>query len=149
MCGIAGLITSRASGITNVRERVAWACDSMRSRGPDDAGVFVTQDGCLGLGNRRLAIRDLSAAGHMPMGSPDGSVWITYNGEIYNATELRRELECLGYTFRSSSDTEIILTGYEAWGESVVRRLRGMFALAIYDGRFAPREVLARDPFGI
>ncbi|MEK9164401.1 MAG: asparagine synthase (glutamine-hydrolyzing), partial [Chloroflexota bacterium] len=142
--------------------------DAMTHRGQDDAGLFVSGDGCVGLANRRLAIRDLSPAGHMPMGNEacaeqgrsacteqgrsDGTVWITYNGEIYNTDELRPELERLGYTFRSSSDTEVILHGYEAWGAEVVTRLRGMFAFAIYDARPSlarPRLFIARDRLGI
>ena len=121
---------------------------AMRHRGPDDQGVHVTSEGRVGLANCRLAIRDLSPAGHMPMGNADGSVWITYNGEIYNTDELRPELERLGYIFHSRSDTEVILHGYKAWGEEVVKRLRGMFAFAILDER-QRRLVIARDHMGI
>ena len=121
----------------------------MHYRGPDDEGIFVTEDGRLGLASRRLAIRDVSPAGHMPMQNAAGTVWITYNGEIYNADELRCELEASGFAFRSTSDTEVILHGYEAWGMRVLDRLRGMFALAVFDRRAAPCLVLARDPLGI
>ena len=98
----------------------------------------------------RLAIRDLSPAGHMPMASEDGAIQITHNGEIYNADELRAELEARGHVFRSRSDTEVILRGYEAWGTAVVDRLRGMFAFAVLDSRAgAGRLLLARDRLGI
>src|SRR5207248_1981722 len=98
--------------------------------------------------NRRLAIRDLSPAAHMPMSTCDGTLTITYNGEIYNATELRSELELKGFVFRSRSDTEVILVGYRVWGDDVVKRLRGMFAFGIYDSG-EHRLFLARDHLGI
>lgn len=133
--------------------------EAMRHRGPDDESLFVTSDRTIGLTNRRLAIRDLSPAGRMPMSNADGTAWITYNGEIYNADELRSELQALGHHFTSRSDTEVILVGYEAWGDAIVRRLRGMFALAILDlgGKDHPasagprtrRLFLARDRLGI
>src|SRR5262245_18402164 len=107
----------------------------MWHRGPDDGGVWIAADGRAGLASRRLAIRDLSPAGHMPMGNDGGTVWISYNGEVYNADELRTELERDGARFRSQSDTEVILRGYEAWGDGVVERLRGMFAFGILDHR--------------
>src|SRR5207253_143374 len=96
-------------------------------------------------------VRDLSLAGHMPMATADGALQITYNGEIYNADELRVELEARGHMFRSQSDTEVILQGYAQWGESVVERLRGMFAFAVLDRRegTAPHVLLARDRLGI
>ncbi len=123
---------------------------AMRHRGPDDEGVYLSLDGRLGMANRRLAIRDLSPAGHMPMSNEEGSVWITYNGEIYNTDELRAGLERLGYTFRSTSDTEIILAGYLAWGKQVTERLRGMFAFVIADLRPGCHCLfLARDPLGV
>ena len=100
----------------------------------------------------RLAIRDLSAAGHMPLSNEEETVWITYNGEIYDIAQTCAELERLGYNFCSDSDTEVILHGYEAWGEDVVHRLRGMFAFAILDMRRSatePRLFIARDRLGI
>jgi asparagine synthase (glutamine-hydrolysing) len=125
----------------------------MRHRGPDDQGVFVAPDGRVGLANRRLAIRDLSPAGHMPMANDDSSIWITYNGEIYNTDVLRSDLEALGCRFRSHSDTEVILRSYEVWGAQAVNRLRGMFAFAILDRRPSAGAsgllLLARDPMGI
>lgn len=157
MCGIAGYISR---GYSN-RELMAQALKRMTAaqahRGPDDSGIYITPDGRAGLGNRRLAIIDLSSAGHMPIGNADGSVWITYNGEVYNFVELRAELERLGYVFRSRTDSEVVLHAYEAWGPACVHRLRGMFAFAILDLRGArqgsiapaPQLFLARDRLGI
>src|SRR6266508_2554921 len=133
MCGIAGIATSADAQIPDLRERLEAMAGAMLHRGPDDGGVYVSHEGLVGLANRRLAIRDLSPAGHMPMSTTDGALWITYNGEIYNAAELRAELEAKGFAFRSNSDTEVILYGYRAWSEGVVTRLRGMFAFGIYD----------------
>jgi asparagine synthase (glutamine-hydrolysing) len=116
-------------------------------RGPDDSGLF--QDARVVLGHRRLTIIDLSPTGHQPMSNEDGAVWITYNGEIYNYTELAAELT--GHRFVSRCDTEVLLHGYEEWGiDGLLRRLRGMFAFAIYDNRGAqPVCLLARDRLGI
>src|SRR5262245_64522926 len=105
-------------------------------RGPDDAGTFWAPiDGgtrAVGLGSRRLAILDLSPAGHMPMSTPDGCLTIVYNGEIYNSPCLRRELEDKGYNFRSSGDTEVVLQLYREYGPESVKRLNGMFAFVIW-----------------
>jgi len=114
-------------------------------RGPDDEGYYIT--GSLGLGFRRLSIIDLGG-GHQPMSDGEESVWVVFNGEIYNFLELRRELEGQGHVFRTQSDTEVIVHGYKQWGEEVLNRLNGMFGLAIWDAR-QRRLVLARDPFGI
>lgn len=122
-------------------------------RGPDDSGLWDRRfpDGSyIGLGSRRLAILDLSAVGHMPMCNEDGTVWITYNGEIYNFGELRRELEGKGHRFASHTDTEVIVHLYEEEGPECVRRLSGMFAFAICDLRSgSPTLFMARDHFGI
>jgi asparagine synthase (glutamine-hydrolysing) len=121
----------------------------MHHRGPDDAGYEVVERGesIVVLGNVRLAVIDLSAAGHMPMRNPDSNNWITYNGEVYNYKEIRAELEAAGVAFRSNTDTEVILKAYERWGPDSVAKLRGMFAFAIWDAR--KREVfLARDRMG-
>jgi asparagine synthase (glutamine-hydrolysing) len=128
--------------------------DIQGHRGPDDRGVWERQflDGTwVGLGSRRLAILDLSAAGHMPMGNEAGTIWITYNGEVYNFQELRRELIAEGCSFRSNTDTEVILRLYEKEGPECVKRLNGMFALAVCDGRQPNRPIvfLARDHFGV
>jgi len=123
-------------------------CAAMRHRGPDDAGAFVSHDGQVALGNVRLAIVDLSPAGHMPMANDDGSVQLTYNGEIYNCAAVREDLARLGHRFRSSSDTEVLLRAYQQWGAECVHRMRGMFAFAIWDSA-ARRLVLGRDRMGI
>ena len=145
MCGIAGLLNW---GDREVLQRMT---DIQGHRGPDDQGVWDTrlaEGGWVGLGSRRLSILDLSSAGHMPMSTPDGNLVIVYNGEIYNYPQLRRELEAKGYQFRSNSDTEAILYLYEKYGPDCVRRLNGMFAIAIWD--FARQQLfLARDHFGV
>lgn len=123
---------------------------AMHHRGPDDQGIY--RDGRVTLGMTRLAIIDVSAAGHQPMGNPDGTIWIVYNGEVYNFREERRLLEAKGYSFSSSSDTEVVLRLYEHYGDDFLLRLRGIFALAIYDKRRGPgleRLFLARDHLGI
>jgi asparagine synthase (glutamine-hydrolysing) len=118
---------------------------TLRHRGPDDEGVWT--DGRAGLAHARLSIIDLSPAAHQPMASADGAVWITYNGEVYNFAEIRQELDALGYPFRSRSDTEVIVNGWHAWGPKIFTRLRGMFALAIWDRR-SQSLILARDRLG-
>lgn len=149
MCGIAGVALGPHVASTDLPKQLAAMADAMVARGPDDGGVYFAPDGRVGLANRRLAIRDLSPAGHMPMANADGTVWITYNGELYNADELRAQLGHLGFRFLSQADTEVILHGYEAWGRSVVRHLRGMFAFGIHDTRGRGSLLLARDPLGI
>jgi len=151
MCGIAGILVRSETDLPDLRERLQCMASAMQHRGPDDEGIYLSVDGRLGFANRRLAIRDLSPAGHMPMPNPSEDVWITYNGEVYNADELRHDLKVLGYEFRSHSDTEVILRGYEAWGCDIVPRLRGMFAFAIHDMRVpaTPQFLLARDHMGI
>lgn len=147
MCGIAGIVLKASANLADVSARALDMREAMQHRGPDDAGSFLSPDGRVALVNRRLAIRDLSPLGHMPMLSGDGRLALTYNGEIYNADELRAELERAGCTFRSTSDTEVILVGYAAWGENVVARLRGIFAMALYDARGS--VLLVRDHLGI
>lgn len=148
MCGIAGLLTfGRATDARSVLEAMRAA---QYHRGPDASGIRLLRNGCGGLANCRLAVCDLSPAGHMPMSDDTGRIAISYNGEIYNAAELRAELECEGFVFHSHGDTETVLHGYEAWGEPVVERLRGMFAFAITDERPDQRKLLlARDRLGI
>ena len=147
MCGISGLVNC------GDRETLARMTAVQTHRGPDDVGLWEKQfpDGSyVGFGSRRLAILDLSASGHMPMCNEDGSVWITYNGEIYNFAELRQELVGKGYRFSSDTDTEVVLHLYEAHGPDCVKRLNGMFAFAICDLRSgAPTLFLARDHFGV
>jgi asparagine synthase (glutamine-hydrolysing) len=120
-------------------------CDTIRHRGPDDAGVWLG-DG-VGLGHRRLSIIDLSPAGHQPMTNEDGSVWVVFNGEIYNFQTLRLDLEAKGHRFRSNSDTEVIVHLFEEYGADCVRHLHGMFAFAAWDTR-AHTLLLARDRVG-
>jgi asparagine synthase (glutamine-hydrolysing) len=145
MCGINGIaLSSRSRGSIDVAvlERMR---DVVRHRGPDDEGIFI--DGRVGLGHRRLSIVDV-AAGHQPMTNEDGSLHITYNGEIYNHADFRSSLEARGHTYRTHCDTETILHLYEEHGESCVNHLRGMFAFAIWDQR--KRELfIARDRLGV
>ncbi len=146
MCGIAGFVTAGAPPRAAELEARLWRMiATLRHRGPDDEGVWT--DGRAGLAHARLSIIDLSPAGHQPMASADGNVWITYNGEIYNFAELRRELTALGYPFRSRNDAEVIVNGWHAWGPRIFSRLRGMFALALWDRR-SRRLILARDRIG-
>ncbi len=148
MCGIAGYVSLRAPGGQAGGPLSAMA-DRIAHRGPDDAGYFEADAGGgwrVGLAHRRLSIIDLST-GHQPLGNEDGSVQIVFNGEVYNFQELRRELETAGHRFATHSDTETIVHAYEQWGDDCVRRLRGMFAFALWDGRRA-RLLLARDRFG-
>lgn len=144
MCGIAGVV--ELDGRPTAEDVVQRMTAAIRHRGPDGEGVHV--DGPVGLGNRRLAILDLSDAGAQPMLNEAGDVALTYNGEIYNFRELRSELERAGRRFRSRSDTEVVLRAYEEWGPQFVERLNGMFVLALWDRR-TRRLLLARDRYGI
>ncbi|MBI4022811.1 asparagine synthase (glutamine-hydrolyzing) [Candidatus Berkelbacteria bacterium] len=151
MCGITGVVQLRRS-----RERVDPALlscmrDTMTHRGPDDDGLYLNERKTVGLGFRRLSIVDLSPAGHQPMSNEDGTVWIVFNGEIYNHRDLRPELERRGHRYRSQSDTETILHAYEEYGLDCLDRLHGMFAFAIWDERkqqlFFARDRLGKKPF--
>ncbi|MGH7517722.1 MAG: asparagine synthase (glutamine-hydrolyzing) [Gemmatimonadales bacterium] len=146
MCGIVGIVSSRGPD----PDALAEAQRCIVHRGPDDQGACWWSHGrwAVGLASRRLSILDLSPLGRMPMGSSDRAVWIVYNGEVYNFRELRGELEARGHTFRSTGDTEVLLRLYELEGPEFVRRLNGIFALAIWDGR-SGTLLLARDRFGI
>lgn len=177
MCGIFGWITP---GRPIDRERAAAATNLMRHRGPDDEGYLFcdlhSRDSALAsgdetkglhlpswradrlvpaadavLGFRRLSIHDLSEAGHQPMGTPDGRLWIVFNGEVYNFHELRRELEELGVGFRSRTDTEVVLRAYEMWGAGCLHKFNGMWGLAVLDLRNDGEPVLfiARDRCGV
>ncbi|HZT87157.1 MAG TPA: asparagine synthase (glutamine-hydrolyzing) [Stellaceae bacterium] len=146
MCGIAGVLLPQPSLPRAEIEARLWAMvAAVRHRGPDDQQVWT--DGQAGLVQARLAIIDLSPAANQPIGSQDGSVWLTFNGEIYNFADIRAELEALGYAFRSRGDAEVIANGWHAWGTGVLPRLRGMFALALWDRR-TRQLVLARDRVG-
>lgn len=156
MCGIAG--AASRSGVLDLGW-IQMMTDRLRHRGPDDEGYLVANwlDGHaaeyggndskvelppirtspssaqVALGHRRLAVLDLSAAGHQPMSGPRRNQWIVFNGEIYNHPELRRELEGLGRSFRSHTDTEVLLAAYETWGEGCLERIDGMWAFVVYD----------------
>lgn len=144
MCGICGQY-SFGSQAPVLRQDIERMTRSMIHRGPDDEGYYLA--GPLGFGFRRLSIIDL-AGGHQPMSDREESVWVIFNGEIYNFPELKRELEGHGHVFRTKSDTEVIIHGYKQWGDDVLNHLNGMFGLAIWDVR-KQRLVVARDPFGI
>ena len=147
MCGICGLL-QLPGGQPVSGELLERMSDLIRHRGPDDAGSYISRDGRVGLANRRLAIIDLSAAGRQPLGNEDGTIWIAYNGETYNFAELRAELQARGHSFRSHSDTEVVVHLYEQYGVECVQRMRGVFALAIWDER-QRRLFLARDRLGV
>lgn len=146
MCGISGVVNC---GDLQVLEQMTAV---QRHRGPDDSGTWHTgfgDGGWVGLGSRRLAILDLSSAGHMPMRTPDGRYTIVYNGEIYNYPALRRTLSDHGYRFRSNCDTEAILYGYQHYGgPGLIKQLNGIFAFAVWD-REGEELFLARDHFGV
>jgi asparagine synthase (glutamine-hydrolysing) len=144
MCGIAGQFNFERGEPVD-RETIVRMARSIAHRGPDDEGFFIA--GPLGLGFRRLSIIDL-AGGHQPMSDAEETVWIIFNGEIYNYKELRAELQDKGHQFRTNSDTEVIIHGYKEWGTDVFNHLNGMFGLAIWDMR-NERLVVARDPMGI
>ncbi len=176
MCGIAGIVRLAGRATPQDVVSVLRMLDAEVHRGPNDWGVLYPDtlandpqieteldsrgrghdfryDRACGLeavlGSRRLSILDLSEKGRMPMGSADGRTWITYNGEIYNFRELRSELIQCGYEFRSNSDTEVLLHGYEQWGEAMLPRLRGMFACALLRTGSVPSVLIAKDRFGI
>jgi asparagine synthase (glutamine-hydrolysing) len=131
MCRIAGIWKNRSN--LELESLCIRMRDTMTMGGPDDAGIFLGNEGTLTLGHRRLSIIDLSETGHQPMSTPDGRYTITYNGEVYNYRELKGELEAQGFAFRGTSDTEVVLNAFSAWGPKSVERLLGMFAYAIWD----------------
>lgn len=144
MCGIAGQFNYENLSPVS-RPVIEKMTRTIPHRGPDDEGYFF--DGALGFGFRRLSIIDLGG-GHQPMSDAEESVWVIFNGEIFNYEELREELRGFGHIFRTSSDTEVIIHGYKQWGQQVLNRLNGMFGLAIWDVR-EKRLTVARDAFGI
>ena len=143
MCGISGKVNVDGNPVERaILQRMTAV---LSHRGPDDEGIFI--DGSVGLGHRRLSIIDLSPSGHQPMANEDGTIWIVYNGEIYNFTALKADLIAKGHVFRSQCDTEVIIHLYEEHGPACLQYLRGMFAFAIWDGR--ERQLfLARDRAG-
>lgn len=144
MCGISGAFTSRPHSAAVAEEMVT----RLNHRGPDGAGLFTALDGRLSLGHNRLSIVDLSEANAQPFHARGAEAVLVFNGEIYNFKTLRAELESLGHAFRTTGDTEVVIEGYLEWGKDVFRRLAGMFALALWDGR-EQTLLLARDTFGI
>src|SRR6185436_1389996 len=144
MCGIAGIVASERLP-ADAGTRVRLMRDVVAHRGPDGAGLAVDEQAALG--HRRLSIVDL-AAGSQPLANEDETVWIVFNGEIYNHADLRPGLESAGHRYRTRCDTETIVHAYEQWGDACVERLRGMFAFAIWDRR-RQRLLLARDRLGV
>ncbi|MBS1618486.1 MAG: asparagine synthase (glutamine-hydrolyzing) [Bacteroidetes bacterium] len=145
MCGILGYIGRTEpinAGVFDIMR------DSMSHRGPDDAASHFLSEGLIALGHRRLSFLDLTPAGRQPMSNEDGTIWIVLNGEIYNYIELRQELLTHGHRFKTQSDTEVIVHGYEQWGLAVLQRLKGMFALGLVDTN-TQKVFLVRDRFGI
>ena len=144
MCGICGIANLHEG--EEVSEKILCAMrDTLTHRGPDEAGVHL--DGRIGLGHRRLSIIDLST-GTQPIHNEDSTLWIVFNGEIYNYQELRPSLEARGHVFKTNSDTEVLLRMYEEYGHESLQYLNGMFAYAIYDQK--KKEIfLARDRIGI
>src|SRR5262249_45904844 len=143
MCGITGIAAQtpiRGVPLETMR-------DTMAHRGPDDSGAWVSPDASVALAHRRLAIIDLSPGGHQPMLDGTGTLSITFNGEIYNYRERRDELRGAGHSFRTASDTEVILESYRRWGPAFVSRLNGQFAFGLYDSS-TRRLLLARDRAG-
>ncbi len=145
MCGILGQLER---GARIEPEAFAAMLATLAPRGPDGKGVRRLDAGRVTLGHRRLAIIDLSEAAAQPIANEDESVWLTFNGEIYNFRELRAELEAAGHQFRSRSDSEVIVHAYEEWGDALVSRLRGIFAFGLWDQR-QRRLLLARDRLGV
>src|SRR5437660_4239784 len=144
MCGIVGLVRRGGLALPQLEALTA----RLAHRGPDGQGTKLLSDGRVGLGHRRLAILDLSAAGAQPMSDQTGTVWITYNGEIFNFRELRDQLRSQGHAFRTGTDTEVLLTLYRREGLRMLARLRGMYAFVLYDTR-SGETFYARDPVGI
>jgi len=148
MCGICGIVSHDERRVST--ERIERMSSVIRHRGPDDSGVWLGRagDGAIGLGHRRLSIIDLTAAGHQPMTNEDGSMWLSYNGEIYNHVDIRRELEAKGHRYRSHTDSETIIHAHEEWGDAAVHRFRGMFAYALWNC-LQQRLTIVRDRLGV
>ncbi len=145
MCGIAGMVGNRQPVDAELVRRMR---DAQAHRGPDDIGLEVSKDRLAAFGHRRLSIIDLTGGGHQPRWNAAGTLLLTFNGEIYNYRELRRELEASGYRFTTASDSEVLLAALEEWGVGALKRLRGMFALALWNAETRTCW-LARDPLGI
>jgi len=144
MCGIVGIVTQ---GIID-RSQLVEAMDSLKHRGPDGSGIWIDENQQVGLAHRRLSIIDLSERGIQPMSNEDKSIWITYNGEIYNFIEIKKELIARGHIFTSNTDTEVIIHAYEEWGIACLEKFIGMFAFGLWDKK-EKKLILARDRLGI
>src|SRR5688572_3375973 len=146
MCGIAGIVHVAAEGAPPPdRDALLHMAGTLRHRGPDEFGLY--RDLYAGLVHTRLSIVDVET-GQQPLSNEDGTLWIVFNGEVFNHVELRADLERLGHRFRTRSDTEVIVHAYEAWGEQAFARMNGQWAVALWDAR-RRRLVLARDRFGV
>jgi len=145
MCGIAGIVAIEPGLAPPGVEQVSRMVGALRHRGPDEFGAY--RDARAGFGHARLSIIDLTT-GQQPLCNEDGTVWVTFNGEIFNYVELREELRAIGHRFRTQSDTEVIVHAYESWGERAFERFNGQWAVGLWD-RARQRLVLARDPFGV
>src|SRR5689334_18012945 len=148
MCGIVGALSFGDFKITDAY--ISRMRDVMAHRGPDGIGAWISSDGRVGFGQRRLAIIDLSTLADQPMCNEDGLIWLNFNGEIYNHAEIRAELEAIGgHTWKTDhSDTEMVIHAFEQWGIESLHKFRGMFAMALWDGR--KREMwLVRDRIGV
>jgi asparagine synthase (glutamine-hydrolysing) len=145
MCGIAGIVSLSAAAAPPAREALLRMAGALAHRGPDECGLY--RDERAGLAHARLSIIDLST-GQQPLADSGGTTWIVFNGEIYNYVELREKLIFLGYRFRTRSDTEVIVHAYREWGQAAFERLKGQWAVAIWDS-VAKRLVLSRDRTGI
>ena len=145
MCRIAGIFDP---SLPNLSQEIVKMRDAMKHGGPDDEGIFIDDEFPLALGHRRLSIIDLSSAGHQPMSDAEGKLQITYNGEIYNYLEIKKELVAKGYQFKTQTDTEVILKSFIEWGTDCFAKFNGMFALAIFDKQKS-ELILARDHAGI
>ena len=145
MCGIAGIVSLLPDLAPPETEQLARMAGALQHRGPDEFGIY--RDRRAGLSHARLSIIDL-AAGQQPLCNEDSTLWVSFNGEIFNYVELREQLLALGHTFRTRSDTEVIVHAFEQWGEDAFRRFNGQWAVALWDAR-EEKVVLARDPFGV
>lgn len=148
MCGIVGVLSKESLNREHFAAELTAMRDTMIHRGPDGHGVWISNDGRIGLGHRRLSIIDLSDAGKQPMSNPEQTIWITFNGEIYNHLEIRSELEKLGYKYHSNSDTETIIYAYQQWGIGCLNKFNGMFAIGLWDER-EQSLYLIRDRVGV
>ena len=148
MCGITGIISLNQKPIPELQPKLKKMADTIAHRGPDGEGFWTNKKQTVGFAHRRLSIVDLSAQGDQPMSNEDGSIWMVFNGEIYNHMDIRPELEKLGHKYHSKTDTETIIHAYEEWGEACLERLRGMFAFVIWDEK--KQEIFfARDRIGV